>query len=659
MPTPVAYTSSYAVTVQSQPAGLACSVHNGTGTMPAGAVTNIAVTCTDQPFSLGGIITGLGNHTGLVLTNGGEPLTVAAGSTSFTLPTAVSFGTAYSVTVLSNPAGLTCSASNASGTMPASNVTGIVIACSDQSYTVGGTISGLTSGGLVLANGSDTLSVIQGATSFTMPTPVAYTSTYSVTVQTQPTGLTCSVSNGTNTMGTTAVTNIAVTCSLSTYTVGGTITGLTTSGLVLLNNGGDATTINANAAQFAMNTGVASGGTYAITVQTQPMNLVCSVSDGTGSVGAAEVGSVSIACVANTTVLYSFAQGSDGQRPNASLIQGSDGTFYGTTDLGGANGAGTVFSITSAGTETVLYSFAGGSRDGASPAAGLTQGSDGNFYGTTNAGGAGGFGTVFKITPSGTETVLHSFTANSDGAEPEASLIQGSDGTFYGTTDIGGTSGDGTVFSITSAGTETVLHPFAGSSSDGSRPTAGLIQGSDGNFYGTTDAGGVNADGTVFRITPSGTETVLYSFAGGSSDGSHPEGGLIQGSDGNFYGTTDAGGANGDGTVFKITPSGTETLLYSFAGGNSDGSNPTAGLIQGSDGNLYGTTFLGGANGHGTVFKITLSGTETVLHSFAGGFSDGESPEAGLTQGSDGNLYGTTLDGGLSGVGTVFKVALQ
>jgi uncharacterized repeat protein (TIGR03803 family) len=659
MPTPVAYTSSYAVTVQSQPAGLACSVHNGTGTMPASAVTNIAVTCTDQPFSLGGIITGLGNHTGLVLTNGGEPLTVAAGSTSFTLPTAVSFGTAYSVTVLSNPAGLTCSASNASGTMPASNVTGIVIACSDQSYTVGGTISGLTSGGLVLANGSDTLSVIQGATSFTMPTPVAYTSTYSVTVQTQPTGLTCSVSNGTNTMGTTAVTNIAVTCSLSTYTVGGTITGLTTSGLVLLNNGGDATTINANAAQFAMNTGVASGGTYAITVQTQPMNLVCSVSDGTGSVGAAEVGSVTIACVTNTTVLYSFAQGSDGQRPNASLIQGSDGTFYGTTDLGGANGAGTVFSITSAGTETVLYSFAGGSSDGASPAAGLIQGSDGNFYGTTDAGGAGGFGTVFKITPGGTETVLHSFTANSDGAEPEASLIQGSDGTFYGTTDIGGTSGDGTVFSITSAGTETVLHPFAGSSSDGSRPATGLIQGSDGNFYGTTDAGGVNADGTVFRITPSGTETVLYSFAGGSSDGSHPEGGLIQGSDGNFYGTTDAGGANGDGTVFKITPSGTETLLYSFAGGSSDGSNPTAGLIQGSDGNLYGTTFLGGANGHGTVFKITPSGTETVLHSFAGGFSDGESPEASLIQGSDGNLYGTTLDGGFSSVGTVFKVALQ
>jgi len=318
-----------------------------------------------------------------------------------------------------------------------------------------------------------------------------------------------------------------------------------------------------------------------------------------------------------------------------------------------------VFSITSAGTETVLYSFAGGSSDGASPAAGLIQGSDGNFYGTTDAGGAGGFGTVFKITPGGTETVLHSFTANSDGAEPEASLIQGSDGTFYGTTDIGGTSGNGTVFTITLTGIETVLHPFAGSSSDGSRPSAGLIQGGDGNFYGTTATGGASGVGTVFKITPSGTETVLYSFAGGSSDGSHPDGGLIQGSDGNFYGTTDAGGANGDGTVFKITPSGTETLLYSFTGGSSDGSNPTAGLIQGTDGNLYGTTFLGGANGHGTVFKITPSGTETVLHSFAGGFSDGESPEASLIQGSDGNLYGTTLDGGFSSVGTVFKVALQ
>jgi uncharacterized repeat protein (TIGR03803 family) len=667
MPTPVAYTSSYALTVQSQPAGLACSVHNGTGTMPAGAVTNIAVTCTDQPFSLGGTISGLGNHTGLVLTNGDEALTVAAGSTSFTMPTAVSFGTAYSVIVQSSPAGLTCSASNASGTMPASNFTGVVIACSDQSYTVGGTISGLTGGGLVLANGGDRLSVIPGASSFTMPTPVAYTSSYSVTVQTQPTGLTCSVSNGTNTMGTTAVTNIAITCSANTYTVGGTITGLTTSGLVLLNNGGDATTINSNTAQFAMNTGVAFGGTYAITVQTQPMNLVCSVSNGTGSVGAAEVGSVSIACVTNTTVLYSFAgsSSSDGEQPEASLIQDSNGNFYGTTEAGGANGAGTVFKITPSGTESVLHSFTAGS-DGAGPQASLIQGSDGTFYGTTDLGGPHEDGTVFSMTSAGTETALYSFAGgSSDGQNPQASLIQGSDGNFYGTTAFGGANGhsggangDGTVFKITPSGTETVLYSFAGGSSDGSLPAASLIQGSDGNFYGTTEAGGAHGDGTVFKITPSGTETVLYSFAGGSSDGSLPAAGLIQGSDGNFYGTTEAGGAGTVGTVFKITPSGTETVLYSFAGGSSDGSSPGAGLIQGSDGNFYGTTLLGGANEAGTVFKVTPSGTETILHSFAGD-SGGSVPAAGLIQGSDGNLYGTTLVGGASGLGTVFKVALQ
>ena len=601
MPTPVAYTSSYAVAVRTQPAGLACAVSTGTGTMPARAVTNVTVSCTDQPFTLGGTITGLGNNTGLVLVNGGDTLTVAAGRTAFTMPTPVAFGSAYSVTVETGPAGLTCTASNASGTMPASNVTNIVIACSDQSYTVGGTISGLTASGLVLANGSDTLSVSSGASSFTMPTPVAYTSAYDVTVQTQPTGLTCSVSNGTGTMGTAAVTNITVACSATTYTVGGTISGLTASGLVLLDNGGDPTTISANATQFTMNTGLAYGSTYAITVQTQPAGLVCSVSNGTGTVGAADVTSVSIACVPNFTLLYSFAGGSDGVNPLAVLIQGSDGNFYGTTISGGANNQGTVFKITPSGTETVLYSFAGGGSDGAHPYAGLIQGSDGNFYGTTANGGLGSQGTVFKITPSGTETVLHFFAGgNSDGATPTAGLVQGSDGNFYGTTVSGGPQNYGTVFKITPSGTETLLSGFTAPI----RPSGALIQGSDGNFYGAAIGDG-DGGGLVFRITPSGSYTALYVFEGGSSDGAYPMG-LIQGSDGNFYGTTNQGGASTYGTVFKLTPSGTETVLHFFAGGNSDGVNPNAGLVQGSDGTLYGTTGEGGANGDGTVFKVTL-----------------------------------------------------
>jgi uncharacterized repeat protein (TIGR03803 family) len=652
MPTSVAYASSYVVAVQTQPAGLACAVGNGTGTMPASAVTNVAVTCTDQPFSLGGSISGLGNNAGLTLTNGGETLVVPAGSASFTMPTPVAFGSPYSVAVQTAPPGLTCTVSNASGTMPANNVASIVIACSDRSYTVGGTISGLTSSGMVLVNGSDMLAVNSGASSFTMSTAVAYTSAYAVTVQTQPTGLSCSVSNGTGTMGSAVVTNIAVTCSANTYTVGGTISGLTTSGLVLLDNGGDATTVSANATQFTLNTGVAYASPYAITVRTPPTGLVCTVSNGTGTLGAADVTSVSIACVSNFDLLYSFAGGSsDGADPYHSLLQASDGNFYGSTLDGGTSNGGTIFEITPSGAETLVYSFA------SMPWAGLIQGSDGNFYGTTASGGTSGRGTVFKITPSGTETVLYSFPAGS--SEPYTGLIEGGDGNFYGTTGANGTSDDGTAFKITPSGTETVLHVFPKTGSDGQIPYAGLIEGSDGNLYGTTYFGGSNGLGTVFKVTPSGTETVLYSFAGGSSDGEHPYAGVIQGSDGNFYGTTYQGGAGGYGTVFKITPSGTETVLYSFAGGSSDGADPEAGVIQGSDGNFYGNTYLGGAGNLGTVFKLTPSGTETVLHAFAGGSSDGANPSANLVQGSDGNLYGSTGAGGTSSDGTFFKVTLQ
>jgi len=400
---------------------------------------------------------------------------------------------------------------------------------------------------------------------------------------------------------------------------------------------------------------------------------------------------------ASETVLHSFAGGSDGATPYAALIQGSDGNFYGTTELGGSNsscsasislhGCGTVFKVTPAGVETVLYSFAGGS-DGANPHAGLIQGSDGDFYGTTGHGGvnsscsasqyASGCGTVFKVTPAGVETVLYSFAGGSDGSDPDAALIQGSDGNFYGTTGYGGSNssctgtvlvGCGTVFKVTPAGVETVLHSFTGGG-DGGVPD-GLIQGSDGNFYGTTADGGSNSIcsasvsvygcGTVFKVTPAGVETVLYSFTG-VGDGIGPTG-LIQGSDGNFYGTTSDGGSSliSNGAVFKVTPAGVETVLYSFFA--NDGADPGAALIQGSDGNFYGTTELGGSTGVGTLFKITPAGVETMLYSFTGG-GDGGVPN-GLIQGSDGNLYGTTEIGGANsscsasaysgGCGTVFK----
>jgi uncharacterized repeat protein (TIGR03803 family) len=348
------------------------------------------------------------------------------------------------------------------------------------------------------------------------------------------------------------------------------------------------------------------------------------------------------------TTLYSFTGGLDGSNPQAGLIQGSDGNLYGTNngmrmfDFGGS-----VFRITTSGTLTTLYDFT--LYDGSFPS-GLIQATDGNFYGTTQLCGDGASGTVFKVTPGGTFSILYTFDGGSVGGNPQAALIQGSDGYLYGTAAAGGGYGDGTVFRMTPSGAPTPLYSFTGSS-DGSSPN-GLIQATDGNFYGTTEFGGANSHGTVFRMTPGGTLTTLYSFANGS-DGANPQNGLIQATDGNFYGTTEFGGANSQGTVFRITPGGTLSTLYAFTGGN-DGSNPQAALIQATDGYLYGTTPNGGTSGAGTIFRITTSGTFTPLYSFSGS-GDGDSPN-GLIQAADGNFYGTTQGGRSGSWGTVFRL---
>ena len=257
---------------------------------------------------------------------------------------------------------------------------------------------------------------------------------------------------------------------------------------------------------------------------------------------------------------------SDGADPHAGLVQGIDGNYYGTTPVGGTNGLGTVFKITPTGTLTTLYSFSG--PDGGEPLAGLVQDKDGNFYGTTEFGGTNDRGTVYKIaaTPTATLNTLYSFSAtdlyeaNSDGAEPRAGLMLGIDGDLYGTTSLGGNSGDGTVFEIpTTGGILATLHSFSGS--DGAAPQAGLVQGGDGNLYGTTVEGGDYRGGTVFTIpTTGGTLTTLYSFSqlslyNTNSDGAAPYAGLVQSSDGIFYGTTSSGGVNGTGTVFALSPS--------------------------------------------------------------------------------------------------------
>ncbi len=386
------------------------------------------------------------------------------------------------------------------------------------------------------------------------------------------------------------------------------------------------------------------------------------------------------------TTLADF-DGANGYAPlGMTLIQGTDGNFYGTTYGGGANGGGTVFRVTTGGELTTLYSFCAqtGCPDGKWPEySGLVQASNGNFYGTTGLGGAYNDGTVFEITTEGTLTTLHSFNG-ADGTGGGA-LIQASNGNLYGTTYLGGGSsacngpGCGTVFEITPAGQFSTLHTFDGA--DGFIPS-GLIQASNGNFYGTTARGGVASDicndlgqgcGTVFELTPSGNLTTLYAFHG--NDGSMPLAGLVQATNGNFYGTTDWGGDTNDGTVFEITPEGELTTLHNFD--MTDGAGPADVLVQATDGNFYGTTGGGGlygwtanpppgqmsGSGYGTLFEITPEGELTTLHNFD--MTDGAGPAGGLVQATDGNFYGTTTFGGnwpyctLAGCGgTVFSLSV-
>jgi uncharacterized repeat protein (TIGR03803 family) len=357
------------------------------------------------------------------------------------------------------------------------------------------------------------------------------------------------------------------------------------------------------------------------------------------------------------TTLHSF-NGSDGQSPDAALVQGSDGNFYGTTAVGGARSQGMAFKINSAGNLTTLHSFSGFPTDGALPVAGLLPTNLSIFFGTTASGGMFFQGAVFGMTPSGVTVMLHSFNSFlGEGAIPTAGLVRGSDGNFYGTTVSGGANYLGTVFKMTLIGTLTTLHSFSGSPSDGAVPVAALVQGTDGNFYGTTAYGGEHSQGTVFRVTPAGAFTVLHSFSGAPSEGAVPTAGLVRGSDGNFYGTTISGGAHHLGTVFKIDGTGNLTTLHSFSGSPSEGAGPFAGLVQGTDGNFYGTTAAGGAHNQGTLFRITPAGALTVLHSFSGAPSEGAIPFAGLVQGTDGNFYGTTALGGANSEGTVFKLS--
>ncbi|HXM19869.1 MAG TPA: choice-of-anchor tandem repeat GloVer-containing protein [Terriglobales bacterium] len=360
-------------------------------------------------------------------------------------------------------------------------------------------------------------------------------------------------------------------------------------------------------------------------------------------------------------VLYSFGrQGGDGLY---SVIFDASGNFYGTTYFGGAFNAGTVFEVmhkASGGwTEKNLFDFSDGA-EGAYPSAGLTVDVAGNLYGPTYAGGAHGVGTVFELSKTRKESLRYSFAGGTDGCYPFGALLVDKADNLYGTTLNCGTSGYGTVFKLSKSGKETVLHSFAGGSSDGEYPfSTSLLMDKNGNLYGVTKQGGSSNEGVVYKLSTGGKLTVLHSFAGGTRDGCIPYGTLAMDKQGNLYGTTTGCGSSSDGIVWRVSNKGAEIVLHNFTGNASDGAGPLAGVVMDAKGNLYGTTFTGGAYNYGTVFEVTPkaggSWTEQVLHSFGNGH-DGVSPQAGLIFDASGNIYGTTYAGGTYGGGTVFEV---
>jgi len=588
-----------------------------------------------------------------------------------------------------------------------------------------GTLKGLPSSDAVTltfatsdaGGGSLTLNA-NGAFAYMLGTQVDVSTTWTISVASETPGTTCTVTNqgstGSGGVRVQEITGVAVSCStIADYTIGGTLSGLNSGAQITLqDNGSDLLTLSANGT-FTFHAAVNQGGSYNVTVSTQPTDELCTVSQGVGSNVAANITSVAVSCSAAFPIggtlagLSSGAQITLQDNGGDSLGLSANGVFAFPTPILEGNmynvtvaiqpanefcsvtsGTGSVSGVVSnvqvacVIVEQVLYRFTGGTSDGANPHASLVEDSAGNLYGTTSGGGNSscnnGCGVVFKLAPNGsggyTESILYSFAGGNDGDTPEAGLIIDSAGNLFGTTVGGGTDSFGTVFELAPNGSggfiESVLYSFTNIANGG--PEAGLVIDNVGNLYGTTagySTGGATT-GIVFKLAPNGsggyTESVLYAFTGGS-DGATSQAGLIMDSTGNLYGTTSGGGNsncfNGCGVVFKLAPDGsggyTESTLYSFSSSN-DGAVPQGGLILEGAGNLYGTTAGGGSSGNGTVFKLAPNGsggyTESVLYIFKGSIAaDGADPAASLVMDSAGNLYGTTTQG--DGEGTVFKLA--
>ena len=369
-------------------------------------------------------------------------------------------------------------------------------------------------------------------------------------------------------------------------------------------------------------------------------------------------GPVSIFAQTNFTLLKSFSV-SGGSQPLSQLYLGRDNVLYGTTSLGGSANAGTIFRVNLDGSGyTTLKEFLG--SDGSQPLAGVIQGRDGSLYGTTCTGGAYNLGTVFRLRSSGTFTILHSFSGDADGQNPRAALIQASDGLLYGTTYTGSSSNRGTIFSVrTNGNSYSVLHIFTGYP-DGQQCESKLLEGSDGALYGTTSLGGFWILGTIFRLDKDGGNyAILHYFSNAGGEGRSPVAGLIEGSDGSLYGTTYNGGITNHGTLFTMSKDGNSyAILRSFSSADGGGKWPDTELVEGSDGMLYGATEQGGINDRGVIFKMNKDGTGyAALRNFANTGSDGRAPKSALTPTTNGVIYGTTQFGGEADAGCIFALS--
>jgi len=393
--------------------------------------------------------------------------------------------------------------------------------------------------------------------------------------------------------------------------------------------------------------------------QKSARTLLKSIVRATTLASAAVLCAASLAPAQTVNTIYSFAGNStSGATPwYVTLVQGTNGNLYGTTYNGGKGLFGTIFNVTTSGSQKIIYSFAGTTgttHDGANPTGGLTLSTDGNFYGTTQQGGTYSMGTAFKVTPTGALTILHNFNGFIDGAFPWGPPILASDGNFYGTTSGGGINGNGIVYKMTTSGTVTKLYKF--DVTHGASPIAPPTQGTDGFLYIPVAEGGSSFCGTIIKLSTAGVLSNTYSFPCGSG-GSFPIGPLVQASNGNFYSTTQDGGSNGEGTIYQVTPSLVVTVLHSFGATFGDGTFPGAGLLLATDGNYYGSTSDGGASGDGTLFNTSTSGTYADLYSFNNTVNLTQmSPLAPPIQATNGILYGLTEFGGTSNDGTVYSL---